>query len=368
MEAAEFFNRQPEPTPMVGKQEATEAEILQFPPRHGEGFLSKEGPLPYEIEIADWGKPKEDYDKDVGCIQTSVVTLSDNSRYVFRKTLPNEMHWETSVDYTLPLATRVTGYNTYFARKLAQSGMQSRIIGTNQSHKFSLLHDAQAALHILQYDDQEQSTALKGESVLTGYSMGMMKALGMLGLASHLDRSVQVTVGLDPCLAEKVDYAQEETEILDVLHYLGREVLEVGGILFKDLRSGPPLKALRRARHFISTMGVTPTYVRNTYDKWNVLASGETGNFPSRIPPEAAIIVHFFNGCRYNSRQQFKDQLAGHKNVRAVEEEGMHLSGASSKVVQRIVRKINLAQHMLAENVPASQIVDHLTTPVLRDI
>lgn len=369
MEAAEFFARDPRPTPPVGDHAATEAQVIQFPPRHGEGFLSKEGPLPYEVEIADWSTPKDTFEKGVGLVQTSVVQLSDGARYVFRKTSPTELRWETSVDYTLPLATRVTGYNTYLARKLAQSGMQSRIVGTNQAHKFSLLHDAQAALHILQQDDLQNPTAIEDESLVIGYSMGTMKALGLLGLASHMPREIKATIGLDPCLADRVDYAKQVDELPELIKYLGREIVEVSMLMCKSLPSLTPLQSLSRARHFVSTMGVSPAYLKNVYDKWKVLASGETGGFPERIPTDAAIVLHFFKACRFNDAARFKNLFPQdtYPNVRIVEEDGYHLSGASSRVVQRVVKKVNVAQHLLAEGVPASEIVNHLDTPVLKD-
>lgn len=369
MEASEEFARRGIPTPQVGIANEHEAQIIPFPSRRGKGFLSEDGPLPYDIEIAEWSQPKESWAKGVGAIQTSVVSLEDGSRYVVRKTIPHDISWETSVDFTLPLATRVTGYNTYLARKLAESGMQSRIVGTNQAHGFSLLHDAQAALHILRRDDDEQATNIPDESLLIGYSMGTMKGLGMLGLAPIMGRDIKAMIGLDPCLAERVDYQKQLQELPELVAYLGKEIVEVSTTLGSSIRVNSLLPTLNRARHFVSTMGLSPTYVKNVYDKWKVLASGETGGFPAQVPTDAAIVLHFFKECRFNDAAKFRAlfEESGHDNVKIIEEDGYHLSGADSRVVKRVVKKVNLAQHMLAENVPPSEMLAHLISPVLSD-
>lgn len=370
MEAAENFARQNQPTPEVGvAMHETEARIIPFPSRRGRGFLSQEGMLPYEIEIADWKQLKERWTPGVGAVQTSLVQLEDGSQYVFRKTIPQDVSWETSVDFALPLATRVKGYNTYLARKLAESGMQTRILGTNQAHGFSLLHDAQAALHILSNDDTENTTAIPNESLLFGYSMGTMKGLGIQALSPLVGRDIKSMIGLDPCLAEKVDYSRQLEELPALMSYLGREILEVTTTLGKSIRANELLPTINRARHFVSTMGISPAYITNVYDKWKVLASGETGNFPAHVPTDAAIVLHFFKACRFNDAEQFKRLFPtdAYPNVRIVEEDGYHLSGADSRVVKRIVNKVNLAQHMLAEGVPANEIADQLASPVLTD-
>jgi hypothetical protein len=346
------------------------ADVIHFPSRSEEGFFDSPAaaPLPYELEIADWSEPKAKYDKKVGNIETSIVTLADSSRYVFRKTIPLEQQWGTSVDFKLPLSTRVNGYNTYIARKLAQRDIHSRIIGTNQSQGFDLLHDTQAMLLILEQDDATGSTSKPGESAMIGYSMGEMTALAALGLAPLMDRDVKVSIGLDPCLANEVDYQKEGEDKAGLALYLGREALELPYILGKNLlNDGSPIRTLRRARHFVNTVGFTPEYIQNTHDKWDVIATGETGTLLGNIPEEAVMIIHFFDKSHFNDNGTYQEKLAGHPFFRAIHEQGYHLSGADPQVIGRVVDKTELALELLEQKVARRDLADALTDPILRD-
>lgn len=365
MEAARILLDDKSGPTAAGSPEPSPISQLR-PLRPEEGFL---------LETADWEDLGTKYDRQVGAITTSVVTLTDTSRFVFRKTVPAEQRWDTSVDYSDPLATRVDGFNTYIARKLAQRGIHSRIVGTNQRHGFDLLHDAQAMLHILNEDDQRQQqpgqqTCAPGESFGIGYSMGAMKLLLVLGLAPEMDRDIKASVGLDPCLAEKVDYRQELRNIgcsLRLAKYLGREALEiplnVGRSLIEDRA---PLKTLRRTAHLASTAGLSPAYLANLRDKWNVLATGETGEYLQDIPKDAIMVIHFFSDSYFNDNEFYEESLAGHPFFRPVEEAGLHLSGASARVVGRMTEKAALGLELLDQGAAPADLADALATPVLR--
>ncbi|HUY85011.1 MAG TPA: hypothetical protein VMU97_00685, partial [Candidatus Dormibacteraeota bacterium] len=299
----------------------------------------------YDLQIADWQEGKPKFDKSVGEVWTSVVTLEDDSRYVFRKTVPLEQAWETSVDFSPPLATRVNGFNTYIARQLSKRGMHSRIVGTNQSHNFNLLHDAQATLHILNEDDRRQErpgrqTSAPGESLMIGYSMGQMKELAELGLAPAMGRDIVASIGLDPCLGEKVDYGQELRNLgcsLKLLNYLGREALEIPkGVISSLFEERDPVRTLLRIRHLAGTAGLSPAYFSNIADKWKVLATGETGKYLDKIPNDAIIVIHFFKDSYFNDSEFFESALGGRPFFRPIEEDGLHLSGARSSVVRAV--------------------------------
>ncbi len=337
------------------------AKVLPFPSLIEKGFLNE---LPYTIAVADWSEPEVAEISSVGRVETSVVTLQDESVYVFRKTIPTHMEWGTSVDFTAPLATRVKGYNSYLARKLAQANMHSRIVGTNQSRGFSLLHDAQATLHLLNLDD-EAGSCTPGESISIGYSMGTMKKLAEVGLADSMGRRDPFTLGLDPCLAEKVDYAREYDDLAEVCRYLGREALEIPLIFAKSLLRESPIHATKRMLHLVGTVGITPTYYKGVREKWHVLASGETGSFPAAVPPDAAMVLHFFGKCRYNNFPAYQELFKNHANVRLVLEDGFHLSGSDPRVVSRVVEKAALAQDLLEQDLALKDIVDLLSRPIL---
>lgn len=369
METAEPLQTLP-PDTMADSHESARLKLASSIPSPDEkGFFDspETATLPYELGIAEWSEPRIKYDKGIGNIETSIATLDDGSRYVFRKITPSEQRWDTSVDFSPPLATRVKGYNTYIARKLAQRGLPSRIVGTNQSRGFNLLHDTQAMLHILKQDDTD-STCTPGESVMIGYSMGKMKELIALGLAPLMGRDIKISIGLDPCLANKVDYEKEAEDLPGLVLYLGREALELPYIFGKNLlNDGSPIRTLRRAQHFVDTVGFGPKFAQNTYDKWNVIATGETGKHLGNIPSESVIIIHFFGNSHFNDTETYKEELAKHPYFRAIHEEGYHLSGANPEVIGRVVGKTELGLELLEQKVAKRDLADALTDPILRD-
>ena len=150
--------------------------------------------LPFDLTVSDWQDLPSSYTHGVGQTETSVVTVSDNdnprhqpSVFVFRKIIPDAQQFATSVDMMPALATRVNGYNTYIGRVLAKHGIHSRIVGTNQTRGFSLLHDTQASVVILKAEERRNAlssaTCTPNTSLDLGYSMGQMKALAKQVLA-----------------------------------------------------------------------------------------------------------------------------------------------------------------------------------------
>lgn len=377
MEAARFFID--EPPDEGAKAPPPLASVVRISPlQQEEGSLYSEADgqssLEYDLQIADWADKKPRFDRSVGEISTSVVTLEDGSRYVLRKTVPAEQEFGTSVDFSPPLATRVNGFNTYMARQLAKRGMHSRIVGTNQAHGFNLLHDAQATLFILNEDDRQQEqpgqqTCASGESLMIGYSMGQMKELVELGLAPKMGRDIVTSIGLDPCLAERVDYGQELRDpgrAVKMINYLAREALEIPkGFIGSLVEERNPVRTLKRTGHLVGTVGFSPAYLDNIVDKWKVLATGETGQYLGRVPKEAIIILHFFSDSYFNDNEFFEDALGDHPFFRPVEEDGLHLTGAKSSVVRATVEHARLALELRQQRASRQDIANALDTPVL---
>jgi hypothetical protein len=333
------------------------------PPPSEEAFSS--------IKIADWGEPKIGYKKGVGQTETSLVQLKDGSSFVFRKTIPDNQVWESSVDFTPPLATRVNGFNSYLARKLAQAGIHNRLVGTNQAYGFSLKHDALATLAILNRDDKQQKknkdvTCLPGESAVLGYSMGEMKGLAMTAYASEAGRTVLFNQGLDPCLETPVDYAKEGEDLVGLALYLGRETLEIPLIFAKNFDNGLPHRQLLRSIHLARTIGLTPTYFRNGKDKWDVIATGETGTFLKDLPQEAIVALNFFEKGRFKDPAKFTAAIGNNPNTRITVENGYHLSGANPKVIERVIRRTATALSLTERGSSASDVADALQGPILR--
>jgi hypothetical protein len=362
-------------------QQQTAGDVLPFTPRHTDGdfYIAPPSGLPYAMEITDWQAKEPIYKKGVGQIETAIVSMEDigvdeevnkASRFVFRKFVPDDQRWDVSTDRTLPLSIRVKGYDTYLGLQLAEKRIHNRTVGTNQEHGHNLLHDAQATMAILDYDDQLQKeqgkvTCSPNQSNFTGYSMGTMKLLAMLGLAPQMGREVGFSIGLDPCLAKKVDYQEELADPVELIKYLGSEALEIPKNLARNIHLRTLVSDLVRTRHFIDSVGFTPEYVRNVYDKWNVLATGEARNFPPKVPKEAVVIIHFFNGCRWNDSDEYDRLFEGHPNVRRIHEDGLHLVGADPEVIGKVVDKDVLALELTDQGVSPDELADALEEPIL---
>jgi hypothetical protein len=331
--------------------------------------------LPFQIAITDWEDLKPKHKKGVAEVLTSLVDMEDldtgrQSRFVFRRFIPDDQHWGISSDRTLPLGIRVNGFDTDLGFRFASEHIHSRTIGTNQEHGHSLLHDAQASLAILNQDDARQKeqgrvTCTPGKSNLTGYSMGTMKLLAELGLAEQMGRTVDFSIGLDPCLVKRIDYQKELADAPELVKYLGSEALQVPVHLARNIRMKSIIQDLNRARQLASSIGYTPTYLSNLRDKWRVVSSGETVNFPQKVPKEAVVIIHFFDGCRWNNSDEYDRLFEGHENVRPVHEAGLHLAGADPAVMDRVVAKTVLGLKMGEEGVVGGELADALEDPIL---
>lgn len=317
--------------------------------------------LPYDIDISDWQTKPARYERGIGHLQTSMVYLADGSRYVFRKILAEDPITDVPADFMPPLATRTRGFNKYVGRKLAEAGISNRLVGTNRGHNYSLEHDAQAFLAILNHDDALNNDFQPGESLELGYSMGAMKGLGAMSLAHLMGRNHRA-IFIDPCLAERIDYSDEN--LSDVWAYLRNEGRELRRVVSDDASKGSLLHTVARSIHLMGSFSASPIFLRNMYDKWKVLATGETGTFPDKIPLDAAMVIHFFIDSRYNHKEVYKQKFANHHNVGIVEEDGLHMTGACRLYVAGIASQAVTAVRLIEDGVRNDEFVEAMNYPI----
>ena len=358
--------------------EAELATVLQFPSQRERGFLYPEESvptsptpdLPFDLQITKWDTKKPKFEQGIGKIVDTIVELSDTSRsdisrVIMRSIEPEDQKYDVSADFMLPLGTRVNGLNTYIARKTAQAGMPTREIGTNQTHNHTMQHDAQVTLMILRAADEELGNiSAPGKSIFHGYSKGDMMIPGIVGLAPLFDREIVASIGVDRCLADQLDYSHQDPRATGA--YLLSELLEIPKVFAADVKNRSLPDALRFARHLLPTIGITPRYVMNTVDKWNTIKTGEAGTFSARLPQETVMAVHFMNRSRFNDREAYSAQLTGFKNIRVVEENGLHLSFVSRTAIANLIEDLVLVQEMHAGKSSATDLADALTRPLLK--
>jgi hypothetical protein len=324
--------------------------------------------LPYDLEIVQ-RKPLHFRAIDgVGTEATDLVTLKDGSKYVVRDTVPDDVKYPITVDFSPPLGTHVNGLNTVIARGLAANGVRSRIFGTNQAHGFSLLHDAQAVMHISHEEEANGSNILfsKDESLLIGYSMGFMKALGMLTLAERMGHEVKATIGLDAALAERLSYLEMLKDAPGMLSYLGKEIVELPHMVqYQMHKHGSLSSGIQQIALMKDTFWPSLTHMRNLLDKWQIIATGEAGTFLSDIPDEAVIVFHAFTDSKLNTYKTYKNGLQHVTYLRFIEEAGLHVDGAAPDAIDTLVTKVALAAKLVTDNASKLEMADRLNTELL---
>lgn len=343
--------------------------------RDGGSFISAPGQLPFAMQVSDWQELSTDYARGVGLIETSLVSVRDeyehfstSSRFIMRKIIPETQRFATSVDMMPPLGTRVNGYNTYIARKLAHQGIHSRIVGTNQTRGHSLLHDAQANLVILKADDERSllgaASCTPDASVDLGYSMGEMKAFAKQVLAPYFGRTVLLNKGIDPCVAEATGYADLLTKEMAV--YFAADAALIPRNIVRNARETGLLSTAARSRHWLKTIGWSAEFAGTTYDKWRTILTGEAGTFIPAAPKDTAIVLHSFNGSQLNHRDVFESQLADFANVRFVHEDGRHLSAVCASAVANLATDMAVSLELIESGASKTDIVDASCQPLLR--
>ncbi len=352
------------------------ASPIQIPRQRDGGFLNVDQPsLPFSLEVSDWRDLSSRYEKGIGTIETSLISVSDTSghfrqasKFIMRKIVPDAQRFETSVDMMPPLGTRVNGYNTYIARKLAQQGIHTRIVGTNQTHGRSMLHDTQANLAILQADDLRHQlgglSCSAGVSLDLGYSMGQMKAFAKQVLAPHYERSIVLNKGIDPCVAQATGYGELLTK--EMAAYFAADASLIPLNMYRNARDTGMLSTAARSRHWMKSIALTPQFAGNTFDKWRTILTGEAGTFIPVAPKDTAIVVHSFNGSQLNHRDIFETQLADFPNARFVHEEGRHLSAVCSNAVGNLATDLAAALELIESGASRTDVVEASCRPLLR--
>lgn len=313
--------------------------------------------------IQSWDELKSTQLKDIGLVITSRVIMDDGSRFIYRQISPKTQKSDISVDFSPPLGTKVNGYNTYMAIQIVKAGIPTRIIGTDQTHGHNLRHASKATHLILNEADNISSLSSPGESIMIGYSMGAMKAMGMLSLASQYNRNIPFTLGLDPCLAKAMNY--NEHNPFELAIYLAKETQELGKIMLNDIIEENPIQFLKRTKYYLESIEVSPQFITNIWDKWKTLCSGETGVLASEVPIDASMVLHFFNRSIFNNQESFKDIFSSHPNIKLIGEDAYHISGGNHHIVDRVVDKLKLAEKLISEKVNPTDLVDCLSSPII---
>ncbi|MDL2342047.1 MAG: hypothetical protein QFB87_03145 [Patescibacteria group bacterium] len=330
--------------------------------------------LPFSLEVSDWQELPNRYDVGVGLTETSLVTVADTdsnfrkpSRFIIRKIIPDTQRFATSVDMMPPLGTRVNGYNTYIARKLAQQGIHTRIVGTNQTKGYSMLHDTQATMAILRADDQRSflgaASCTPNTSLDLGYSMGEMKAFAKQSLAPQFGWNIVMNKGIDPCVAEQLGYNQLMTKEM-LSYYLADAALVPKNIFHNILETGLS-QTVARSRRWMGTVSLAPCFASNTYDKWSTILTGEAGTFLKHAAKDTPVVLHSFDGSKLNHRDAFEAQLADFPNASFVHEKGRHLSAACASAVGNLVRSIGLSLELIESGASKRDIVEASSQPIL---
>lgn len=331
-------------------------------------------PLPFAMHVSDWQERPNIYRRGVGLIETALVSVQDDgifgqpSRFIVRTTIPEEQKYATSVDMMPPLGVEVDGYMTHIAFKLAQQGVHSRIVGTNQKRGHTLEHDTQANLTILRAHDMRQAATSANctpdTSADVGYSMGEMKAFAKQKLAPMFGWKVVYNKGIDPCVAEITSYEDLVTKAM--LAYFLADAAEIPKNVYHDVRYTGLLPTARRMRHWLGTASLSLVDLANTYDKWTTIMTGEAGTFLQAAPKDTPIVLHSSDGSKLNHRTIFEAQLADFTNVRTVHEPGRHLSYASALATANIVSDVVTALELIESGASGRDVVDATCQPILR--
>lgn len=313
--------------------------------------------------IDSWKSLKSNHVRDVGYVDTSLVTMRDGSRFIYRETIPDLIKYDVFVDFSPPLATRVNGFNSYMAEKIATAGIPNRLVGTDQTHHHSLVHAARATSRIYNEAETHRATCKPKESIIVGYSMGAMKAMGMLCIASEYDRKIRFNLGIDPCLAKPVTYLAHTP--LEVATYFSKEGIQFGKVFLDNLINEKPSEFVKRTLQFNNTIALSPQFFGNVWDKWKMLATGEAGELAQKIPQDASTVLHFFNQSIFNDRQLFKQLMSNNSNIKIIEEDGYHLSCGNYQAIDKIVHKLVKCEQLLSEEVSNTELLESMSEPLL---
>lgn len=320
-----------------------------------------------ELEVVGHTRSKPGKIKGIGESLTYKIFFSDGSTMPVKRTVPkNQVSW-VSTDFTFPLGTNMRGFNGLVANSFAKKGIHSRSVGTNESNGRSLSRDTWLSLLALNYDDTRQKetqsqTCDAGRSVSLGYSMALLKALIMEAHAPELGRKIEVTLGMDPGPIEKVPLNPKEAVLFALWNT--QQIFELPKIGYQNFKDESPKKAITTIVQLALTLSLSPMQVWNTVDKLRTIAKGEINGLLDEIPAEAVMIIHFFKG-RYNQKERLAEKLGGRANVRLLYENGVHISGASPRVLKSFIAQVALATELVDRGVDKNELAEALNTSLL---
>ncbi|HWT55792.1 MAG TPA: hypothetical protein VN031_02025 [Candidatus Microsaccharimonas sp.] len=362
-------------TALIGEQPSVTNVTELHNPHVSEGFFDLEhveDTLHYhEPEVVDWSEPVIELNPYPGVrsMLTTVFTLDTGAQHIKRDIMPSHQNYDTKVGMMTALATRVNGFNTLNALRIAAGGSEVSLVGFNQAAAFpsSLSADAEAATLLLGYTFNRREQLMNDDRavVLEGKSRGAMGAFGISAYAAEYGLEVPVSFHQDPCLARQTG-VRETLQKLTPLD-LADEVLEFGHCIKERWDDESPIAYLKRLCTMAHTVGVTPNYLLAQIHSGKALWAGEAGSFVKHIPNEQVIIANFFNKNRLNHHDEFEAQIRQRPHGRIIGEKLRHMALMRREVVENGAQSVWTAQALLDIGAEPSTIADVLARPLVTD-
>lgn len=359
-------------TALLGEQPSVGKLIHMHDPL-SEGFFDpafEEPGLPqHNPEIDDWSEPKVEVNPFPGVRQiiTTMITLDSGAKHVKRDFIPDYQGFDTKVGMMTALGTRVNGFNTETALRIASGGSEVSVVGFNQAvaHPSTLSADAEAAALLLGYnfDNQQLLVPDYRPIVLKGKSRGAMGAFGVSAYAEKYGLEVPVSFHQDPCLAQETGLKETLRKLtpLDVAD----ELIELGRCLSEKWEDESKIDHVKRLGSLAKTIGVTPNYLISQIHSGKALWAGEAGGFIDHIPDGQVIIANFFNKNRLNHHATFESQIRRHEYGRVIGERLRHLALLRHEVMVNGTNSVWAAQTMIDMGKSREQIADTLAQPLV---
>lgn len=306
-------------------------------------------PLPiFDLGIDAQRMLVTNHEEGVGTIRTERFRMNDGSTYHARTYEPERPAYGTPVTFTTPWCTDLPGYNDRVGHKLAFHNIRTIAVGPEQSGvvravkqlgKASLAHDAK--VHHLILDHLEETGRIATNHIINiGYSRGSMVGFGLQAYAREHGRHMSYNDYVDPCLEHSVDARSVRWGKLP--RYLGKEIRALAGALAHE----SPEELCR----LLPSVTLAPGFWINQLSTGKALFAGEAGSFIDHLPTDSRTNVLLCDNSLFNHASAWRERLASFPNVTIQHQEGYHLSGADSHVVQGTIGRVLLAQHMIEQD------------------
>jgi len=296
-------------------------------------------------------------------ILSYLVEMSDGSAYTVKDFTARDA-FKHRVEMTIPLGTRMKGYNSDLAELISDGGSDLYLYSFNRSadNPTSLSQDVYAYGLI-----RRELNARKGikpgqrRSINYGQSRGGMAGLGIMAFDSLFKEHVDLGLHVDDCLPD-------ETDTWMTIHGLppqnmAQELLKVPSCI-KRHRNESRGHQLQRALRWSKSVGVTPTFLKAQVHSGRALWKGEAGIYAAHMDPSQGIVLHAFNRNKLNGRNEYVKRL-GHLPFFQVidEDEQWHMDLGREEVIYGSAEKLVVAQEALDDNATVGEVVELIAKP-----